>query len=137
MVSGGRMEPKWKQLTGCGFLLKEKQPSESPHSYNHRIPKGVVPKTHLVLFIISLFFLPLPSPRRRKREAIPMSNMWSGYKKEELLEAAYGDPHRLKKSSVSPLSIPVCSQGHSQARANFLGPVPPQCSLSAQKSPGR
>lgn len=114
MVSGGRMEPKWKQLTGCGFLLKEKQPSESPHSYNRRIPKGVVPKTHLVLFIISLFFLPLPSPRRRKREAIPMSNMWSGYKKEELLEAAYGDPHRLKKSSVSPLSIPVCSQGQSQ-----------------------
>lgn len=43
-----------------------------------------------------------------------MSNMWSGYKKEELLEAAYGDPHRLKKSSVSPLSIPVCSQGQSQ-----------------------
>lgn len=43
-----------------------------------------------------------------------MSNMWFGYKKEELLEAAYGDSHRLKKSSVSTLSVPVCSQGQSQ-----------------------
>lgn len=40
--------------------------------------------------------------------------MWFGYKKEELLEAAHGDSHRFKKSSVSALSIPVCSQGQSQ-----------------------
>jgi hypothetical protein len=43
-----------------------------------------------------------------------MSNMWFGYKKEELLEAAHGDSHGLKESSVSTLSIPVCSQGQSQ-----------------------
>lgn len=43
-----------------------------------------------------------------------MSNMWFGYKEEELLEAAYGDSHRFKKSPVSALSIPVCSQGQSQ-----------------------
>ena len=60
------------------------------------------------------FFLPLPSLRRGKREAFPVSDMWFGYKKEELLEAAHGDPHRFKKSPVSALSIPVCSQGQSQ-----------------------
>lgn len=40
--------------------------------------------------------------------------MWFGYQKEELLETAHGDSHRFKKSSVSALSIPVCSQGQSQ-----------------------
>lgn len=40
--------------------------------------------------------------------------MWFGYKKEELLEAAHGDSHRFKKSSMPTLPIPVCSQGQSQ-----------------------
>lgn len=43
-----------------------------------------------------------------------MSDLWFGHKEEELLEAAHGDPHRSKKSSVSALPIPVCSQGQSQ-----------------------
>lgn len=60
------------------------------------------------------FFLPLPSLRRGKREAFPVSDLWFGYKEEELLEAAHGDSHRFKKSSVPALSIPVCSQGQSQ-----------------------
>lgn len=60
------------------------------------------------------FFLLLPSLRRGKRKAFPVPNMWFGYKKEELLEAAHGDSHRFKKPSVSALSIPVCSQGQSQ-----------------------
>lgn len=66
------------------------------------------------VFLNFPFFLLLPSLRRGKREAFPVSDMWSGYKKEELLEAAHGDSHRFKKSPVSALSIPVCSQGQSQ-----------------------
>lgn len=66
------------------------------------------------VFLNFPFFLLLPSLRRGKWKAFPVSNMWSGYKKEELLEAAHGDSHRFKKSSVSALSIPVCSQGQSQ-----------------------
>lgn len=69
----------------------------------------------LFLFLNVPFFpLPFPSPGRRKREAFPVSNMWSGYKAEELLETPYGDSHRLKKSPVSALPVPVCSQGQSQ-----------------------
>lgn len=68
----------------------------------------------LFVFLNFPFFLLLPSLRRGKRKAFPVSNMWFGYKKEELLEAAHGDSHRFKKSSVSALSIPVCSQGQSQ-----------------------
>lgn len=68
----------------------------------------------LLFSLILPFFFPFPSPRRREREAFPMSNMWFGHKKEELLEAAYGHSHRFKKSSMSTLSIPVCSQGQSQ-----------------------
>lgn len=69
---------------------------------------------YLFVFLNFPVFLLLPSLRRGKRKAFPVSNMWFGYKKEELLEAAHGDSHRFKKSSVSALSIPVCSQGQSQ-----------------------
>lgn len=66
------------------------------------------------VFLNFPFFLLLPSLRRGKRKAFPVSNMWSGYKTEELLEAAHGDSHRVKKSSVPAVSLPVCSQGQSQ-----------------------
>lgn len=68
----------------------------------------------LFVFLNFPFFLFLPSLRRGKRKAFPVSNMWFGYKKEELLEAAHGDSHRFKESSVPALPIPVCSQGQSQ-----------------------
>lgn len=68
----------------------------------------------LFIFLNFPLFLFLPSLRRGKRKAFPVSNMWFGYKKEELLEAAHGDSHRFKKSSVPALPIPVCSQGQSQ-----------------------
>lgn len=68
----------------------------------------------LFVFLNFPVSLLLPSLRRGKRQAFPVSHMWSGYKKEELLEAAHGDSHRFKKSSVSALSVPMCSQGQSQ-----------------------
>lgn len=115
-----------------GFSLKKSGFKTFPMLLIIESPNGVMPESFLVLFnivvhacccqmqcaflfsLILLFFLPLPSPRRREREAFPVSNMRLGYKKEELLEAAYGDTHRFKKPSVSALSIPLCSQGQSQ-----------------------
>lgn len=68
----------------------------------------------LFVFLNFPVFLLLPSLRRGERKAFPVSHMRSGYKTEELLEAAHGDSHRFKKSSVSALSVPMCSQGQSQ-----------------------
>lgn len=74
----------------------------------------VLAAVYLFVFLNFSLFLPLASLRRGKRKAFPVSDMWFGYQKEELLEATHGNPHRFKKSSVSALSIPVCSQGQSQ-----------------------
>lgn len=82
-------------------------------------------------------FLLLPSLRRGKRKAFPVSHMWFGYKKEELLEAAHGDSHRFKKSSVSALSIPVCSQGQSQIPHEGKPPGDGLPGMQAQPGPFR
>lgn len=126
------MESYGSDELNMGFSLKKSGLKTFPMLIIIESPNGLMPESFLVLFnlvvhahycqmqcaflfsFISLFFLPLPSPRRREREAFPVSNMWLGYKKEELLEAAYGDTHRFKKPSVSALSIPLCSQGQSQ-----------------------
>lgn len=62
----------------------------------------------------SLFLPPLLSLRRRRRKTFPVSNLWFGYQEEELLETAHGDSYRFEKSSVSTLSISLCTQGQSQ-----------------------
>lgn len=62
-----------------------------------------------------LFLFPLLlSLRRRRRKTFPVSNLRFGYQEEELLETAHGDSHRFEKSSVSTLSISLCTQGQSQ-----------------------
>jgi len=43
-----------------------------------------------------------------------VSDLWFGYQEEKLLETAHGDSYRFEKSSVSALSISLCTQGQSQ-----------------------
>lgn len=71
-----------------------------------------------------LFFFPLLlSLRRRRRKTFPVSDLWFGYQEEELLETAHGDSYRFEKSSVSTLSISLCTQGQSQITHEGKGSV--------------